>query len=131
MDGTADDKSYVECPVCGARVAYSEKLYVIPFYTLDCAAKSFSVVAKGVCWECFRGHVMYGDSYKPGSPRDVWTDEDAKRMRDALWHISNSVTNGKSQDARCETTEWLKGLLARFVGPEGRVEDGPRLGAQC
>ena len=131
MDGTADGKSYVECPVCGAKVAYSEKLYVIPFYTLDGASKSFSVVARGVCWECFRGRVMYGDSYKPGRPRGVWTAEDAGRMRDALWHISNSVTNGKSQDTRCETTEWLKGLLDRFVGPEGQVEDGPRIGAQC
>lgn len=131
MDGTADDKPFVECPVCGARVAYSEKLYVIPFYTLDDANKSFSVVAKGVCWECFRGRVMHGDGYRPGRPHMAWTDEDSKRMRDALWHISNSVTNGKSQDARRETTEWLKGLLDRFVGPEGRVEDGPRIGAQC
>ena len=123
MDGTADDRPYVECPVCGARIAYNETLYVMPFYTLDDAAKSFSVVAKGVCWECFRGRVMHGNGYKPGRPHGVWTDEDAKRMRDALWHISNSVTSGKSQDARCDTTEWLRGLLDRFVGPDGWVDD--------
>jgi len=131
MDDVADDKSYMECPVCGKKMSYSERLYVIPFYTLDDVTKSFSVVAKAVCWECFRGRVMYGDSYRPGGPRMTWTDEDASHMRDALWHISNSVTNGKSQDARCETTEWLRGLPARFVGPEGRVADGPRIGAQC
>lgn len=131
MDNATDDRPYVECPVCGARVPLTERLYVMPFYALDGATKSFSVVAKGVCWECFRGRVMYGDSYKPGRPRGVWTAEDAGRMRDALWHVSNSVSNGKSQDTKCDTTEWLKGLLARFVGPEGRVDDGPRLGAQC
>jgi C4-type Zn-finger protein len=79
MDSSADDKQYVECPVCGTKMSYSEKLYVIPFYTLDDAAKSFSVVAKGVCWECFRGRVMHGDDYRP----------------------------------------------------DGRVDDGPRKGAQC
>lgn len=131
MDNEADNRSYVECPVCGTRIAYNETIYVIPFYTLDDAAKSFSVVAKGVCWECFRGRVMHGDDYKPGSPRMAWTDKDAARMRDALRHISNSVTNGKSQDARCEITEWLRGLLARFVGPKGWVADGPRIGAPC
>lgn len=65
MDSSDDNKQYVECPVCGTKMLYSEKLYVIPFYTLDDAAKSFSVVAKGVCWECFRGRVMHGDDYRP------------------------------------------------------------------
>lgn len=65
MDGAADDRSYVECPVCGTKMSYSERMYVIPFYTLDDAAKSFSVVAKAVCWECFRGRVMHGDDYRP------------------------------------------------------------------
>lgn len=71
-----DNRPYIECPVCGAKVAYSEKLYVIPFYTLDTATKSFSVVAKGVCWECFRGHVMHGDDYKPSRPCAGRTDKE-------------------------------------------------------
>ena len=36
------------------------------------------------------------------------TDKDQKMLQSALWHISNSVTNGKSQTAECEITKWLK-----------------------
>jgi predicted aldo/keto reductase-like oxidoreductase len=36
------------------------------------------------------------------------TDKDKKMLQSALWHISNSVTNGKSQTAECELTQWLK-----------------------
>lgn len=115
----------VTCPVCGAKVSFNEKLYVIPFYTIDDEEnRFFSVTAKGVCWECFKGRVLHGDDYRPGKPRGTWTQEDAKRMHDALWHISNSVSNGGSQVIRCDTTEWLKGLITRFVGPEGWIADG-------
>ena len=36
------------------------------------------------------------------------TSEDQKMLQSALWHISNSVTNGKSQTTECEITKWLK-----------------------
>jgi hypothetical protein len=36
------------------------------------------------------------------------TDKDQKMLESALWHISNSVTNGKSQTTECEITKWLK-----------------------
>lgn len=39
------------------------------------------------------------------------TDKDQKMLQSALWHISNSVTNGKSQTAECEITQWLKNKI--------------------
>lgn len=39
------------------------------------------------------------------------TNEDQKMLESALWHISNSVTNGKSQTAECEITQWLKNKI--------------------
>jgi len=39
-----------------------------------------------------------------------WSDDDEKFFKTALWHISYSVSNGKSTDIHCDTTDWLKSL---------------------
>ena len=43
----------------------------------------------------------------------VWTEEDEKFFKTALWHISNSISNGKSTDIHCDTTDWFKSLKDR------------------
>ena len=45
-----------------------------------------------------------------------WSEEDEKYFKTALWHISNSVSNGKNTDIHCDTTEWLKALKQRMKG---------------
>ena len=39
-----------------------------------------------------------------------WGEEDEKMLISALWHVSNSASNGKSTDYQCEVTDWLKSL---------------------
>ena len=39
------------------------------------------------------------------------TNEDQKMLQSALRHISNSVTNGRSQTNECEITRWLKSKI--------------------
>lgn len=43
-----------------------------------------------------------------------WDDKDEDMLKSALWHVSNSVTNGKSHDSKNDITEWLKGLKLRI-----------------
>lgn len=43
-----------------------------------------------------------------------WSEEDEKFFITALWHISYSVSNGRSTDCRCDTTEWLKSIKERI-----------------
>ena len=43
----------------------------------------------------------------------AWSEEDEKMLQSVLWHVSNSVSNGKSQDIRCDLTEWLKSIKDR------------------
>lgn len=50
------------------------------------------------------------------------TQEDKKMLESALWHISNSVTNGKSQTAECEITQWLRNKI-NFLSDE-KPSDG-------
>lgn len=50
------------------------------------------------------------------------TDKDQAMLKSALWHISNSVTNGKSQTAECELTQWLKNKI-NSPSPEQPSED--------
>lgn len=50
------------------------------------------------------------------------TDKDQAMLKSALWHISNSVTNGKSQTAECELTQWLKNKI-NPPSPEQPSED--------
>ena len=39
------------------------------------------------------------------------TSKDQEMLQSALWHISNSVTNGKSQTTECEITQWLRSKI--------------------
>lgn len=50
----------------------------------------------------------------PQSKPAEWSEEDEKFFITALWHISYSVSNGKSTDCRCDTTEWLKSIKERI-----------------
>lgn len=45
-----------------------------------------------------------------------WGEKDDKMLVTALWHLSNSISNGNSTDIRCDTTEWVKGLKNRLLG---------------
>lgn len=53
-----------------------------------------------------------------------WSEEDEKFFTTALWHISYSVSNGKSTDCRCDTTEWLKSIKERLksLRPQPKAE---------
>ena len=42
-----------------------------------------------------------------------WSEEDEKFFKTALWHISYSISNGKSTDFHCDTTDWFKSLKDR------------------
>ena len=54
-----------------------------------------------------------GNSVKSGT-FVRWNDRDDKMFETAMWHISNSISNGKSTKLLCDTTEWLKGLRERL-----------------
>jgi hypothetical protein len=49
----------------------------------------------------------------------VWTGEDEKFFKTTLWHISNSISNGKSTDIHCDTTDWFKSLKDRLQTQKG------------
>lgn len=53
---------------------------------------------------------------KQGKQKPAWSEEDEKFFKTALWHISYSISNGKSTDIHCDTTEWLKSLKERIGG---------------
>jgi len=40
-----------------------------------------------------------------------WSEEDERMLKSTIWHISNSLTNGKNTDCKCDLTEWLKEKL--------------------
>lgn len=46
----------------------------------------------------------------------MWNKKDEEMLETALWHLSNSISNGQSTDLRCDTTEWMKGLKMRLLG---------------
>ena len=50
---------------------------------------------------------------KKTEQKTAWSEEDEKFFTTALWHISNSVSNGKDTEGHCATTEWLKSLKDR------------------
>ena len=52
---------------------------------------------------------------KRGEQKPVWSAEDEKFFITALWHISNSISNGKSTDTHCDTAKWLKSLKDRVL----------------
>jgi hypothetical protein len=44
-----------------------------------------------------------------------WSEEDEKFFKSCLWHISNSVSNGKCTDSKCQLTDWLKSIKERYT----------------
>lgn len=62
---------------------------------------------KQVCDELLR---LAHDEIKK---KPAWSEEDEKFFKTALWHISYSISNGKSTDIHCDTTDWLKSLKDR------------------
>lgn len=50
-----------------------------------------------------------------GEQKPAWSEEDEKFFKTALWHISYSISNGKSTDIHCDTTDWLKSLKERYT----------------
>lgn len=68
------------------------------------------------------GYMTFEDGYdwleknleymKPN--KQDWSEEDEKFFKTALWHISYSVSNGKTTDDHCDTTHWLKGVKERL-----------------
>ena len=53
---------------------------------------------------------------KQGEQKSAWNKEDEQFFNTALWHISYSISNGKSTDINCDTTDWLKSLKYRIKG---------------
>lgn len=47
----------------------------------------------------------------------AWSKDDEMFLTTALWHISNSVSNGKDTECHCATIEWLKSLKDRIQQP--------------
>lgn len=39
-----------------------------------------------------------------------WTEEDEKYYKSVLWHVSNSISNGKETDVKSDLTVWLEKL---------------------
>ena len=56
----------------------------------------------------------------------VWSEEDEKFFKTALWHISYSVSNGKRTDEHCDTTDWLKGVKERLKFLKERIQPQPK-----
>lgn len=52
-----------------------------------------------------------------------WTKADDKILGSAIWHCSLSISNGKSSNIRCDTTEWLRKLKIRLSG-DGAIMAG-------
>lgn len=49
---------------------------------------------------------------------EKWSEHDETYLKSALWHLCNSISNGKSQDFRSDLTEWMKGLKRRINAGE-------------
>lgn len=54
-------------------------------------------------------------------PLAEWSEEDEKMLKSAIWHISNSVTNGKNTDCKCDLTEWFMNKL-KYLRPQPKPE---------
>jgi len=53
---------------------------------------------------------------KQGEQKPAWSEEDEQFFNTALWHISYSISNSKSTDINCDTTDWFKSLKYRIKG---------------
>ena len=47
--------------------------------------------------------------------KPAWCEEDERFFKNALWHISYSISSGKSTNIHCDTTDWLKSLKERMI----------------
>lgn len=62
---------------------------------------------------------------KQGEQKPAWTEKDEKFFETALWHISNSMTNGERTNISCGTTDWLKSLKDRIITQSKQCEQKP------
>ena len=46
--------------------------------------------------------------------KSEWSEEDEEFFENALWHISYSISNRRTTNCHCDTTDWLKGVKERF-----------------
>ena len=60
---------------------------------------------------------------KQGGQKSAWSEEDEKFLKTALWYISYSASNGKTTDAHCNTTDWLKSLKGRVLPSQWKPSD--------
>ena len=60
-------------------------------------------------------------------PNSAWSEEDEKFFKTALWHISYSISNGKSTDIHCDTTEWFKSLKDRVQPKQEWSEEDEKI----
>lgn len=73
------------------------------------------VYIDGKCSDIFISHADYANWLeKQTEQKLVWSEEDEKFFKTALWHISYSISNGESTYVRSDTTEWLKSLKDRM-----------------
>lgn len=79
-------------------------------YALDHVFTNNTTVYETTKEQCFVWLKKLGEQ-KPAE----WSEEDEKFFKTALWHISYSISNGKSTDIHCDTTDWLKSLKDRFT----------------
>jgi hypothetical protein len=73
---------------------------------------------ESISGECYYGkgwglHISCDNDYELVKQESSWSEEDEKFFKTALWHISFSISNGKSTDIHCDTTDWLKSLKDR------------------
>jgi hypothetical protein len=43
-----------------------------------------------------------------------WTEEDESYYKSVLWHVSNSISNGKETNVKSDLTAWLEKLKNRL-----------------
>ena len=76
------------------------------------------------------GIFPYKEYFRPATDEEIpheqkpaeWSEEDEKFFKSCLWHISNSVSNGKCTDSKCQLTDWLKSIKERYTWKPSQVQ---------
>lgn len=96
-----------------------ETVVVIPKFRVGDVIRPKGSMAEytieSISGECYHGkgwglNISSDDDYELVEQKSSWNKKDENMLQSVLWHVSNSVSNGKSQDFRCDITEWLKSL---------------------
>lgn len=100
---------------------FEQELYNI----ILCCGGKFTTTNKNEIEAFIRSHaaILRRIWREEESESKEWSEEDEKFFKTALWHISNSISNGKSTDILCDTTDWLKSLKERLQpNPNKKIE---------